>query len=49
MTVNSTTYGVNSVQYRAASEWNEISKNLNTEDESQLIKSLREHIFNSYN
>ena len=49
MTVNSTTYGLNSVQCREASEWNQISKNLNTEDKSQLIKSLREHIFNSYN
>ena len=48
-TINSTTYGLNSVQYRAASVWNQISKNLNTEDKSQLIKSLRKHIFNSYN
>ena len=48
-TINSTTYGLKSVQYRAASEWNQISKNLNTEEKSQLIKNLREHIFNSYN
>ena len=48
-TINSTTYGLNSTQYRAASMWNQISKNLNTEDKSQLIKSLRKHIFNSYN
>ena len=48
-TTNSITYGINSVQYRVASEWNQISKNLNTEDKSQLIKSLREYIFNSYN
>ena len=47
--VNSTTYGLNSLNYRAASDWNQISKNLNTEDKSQLIKSLREHILNSYN
>ena len=40
-TINSTTYGLNSVQYRAAF--------LNTEDKSQLIKSLREHVFNYYN
>ena len=48
-TINSTTYGLNSVQYRAVSEWNQISKNLNIEDKSQLIKRLREHIFNFYN
>ena len=44
-TINSTTYDLNSVQYRAASEWNQISKNLNTEDKSQLIKSLQKHIY----
>ena len=48
-TINSTTYGLNSVQYRAASAWNQIPKNLKTEDKSQLIKSLRKHILNSYN
>ena len=48
-TINSETYGINSVKNRAASDWNHISKNLNTEDKSQLIKSLREYIFNSYN
>ena len=48
-TINSTTYGLNSTQYRATSMWNQISKNLSTEDKSQLIKSLRKHIFNSYN
>ena len=48
-TANSTTYGLNSLNYRAASDWNQISKNLNTEDKSQLIKSLREYIVNSYN
>ena len=37
-TINSTTYGLN-----------QISKNLNTADKPQLIKSLREYIFNSYN
>ena len=47
--VKSTTYGLNSLNYRAASDWNQMSKNLNTEDKSQLTKSLREHIFNSYN
>ena len=40
MILNSTTYGLKSVQYRTASEWNQISKNLNTEDKSQLIKNL---------
>ena len=29
-TVNSTTYGLNSLNYRAASDWNQISKNLIT-------------------
>ena len=48
-TINSTTYGLNSIKNRAASDWNQISKNLNTEDKPQLIKSLREYIFNSYN
>ena len=48
-TITSTTYGLNSVQYRAASVRNQISKNLNTEGKSQLIKSLREHKINSYN
>ena len=48
-TINATTYALKSVQYRAASEWNQISQNLNAEDKSQLIKSLREHMFNSYN
>ena len=48
-TINSITYGLNSAQYRAASVWNQISKNLNFKDKSELIKSLKEHIFNSYN
>ena len=46
--VKSTTYGLNSLNFRAASDWNQLSKKLNTEDKSKLIKSLREHIFNSY-
>ena len=41
-TINSTTYGLNSIKNRAAPDWNQISKNLNTEDKPQLIKSLRE-------
>ena len=48
-TINSTTYSLNSIKNRAASDWNQISKNLNTKDKPQLIKSLREYIFNSYN
>ena len=48
-TINSTTYGLNSVKYRAATEWNKLSKHLNTEDKSQVIESLKEQIFNSYN
>ena len=48
-TITSLTYGLNSVQYRTASVRNRISKKLNTEDKTQLIKSLREHIFNSCN
>ena len=46
---NSKTYGLNSIKNRAASDWNQISKNLNIADKPQLIKSLREYIFNSYN
>ena len=46
--VKSTTYGLNSLNFRAASDWNQLSKKLNTEDKSKLIKSLREYIFNSY-
>ena len=48
-TINSTACGLNSIQNRAASDLNQISKNLDTEDKPQLIKSLREYIFNSYN
>ena len=48
-TINSTLYGLNSIKNGASSDWNQISKNLNTEDKPQLIKSLREYIFNSYN
>ena len=48
-TITSLTYGLNSVQYRTASVRNRISKNLNTEDKTQLIKSLRKHILNSCN
>ena len=44
-----TQQNLNSVKNRAASDWNQISKNLNTEDKPQLINSLREYIFNSYN
>ena len=47
-TINSTTYSLNSIENRAASDWNQISRNLNTEDKPQLINSLREYIFNSY-
>ena len=38
-TINSKTYGLNSIKNRAASDWNQILKNLNTEDKPQLIKS----------
>ena len=48
-TINSTLYGLNSIKNGASSDWNQISKNLNTEDKPQLIKSLRQYIFNSYN
>ena len=47
-TINSITYDLNSIKNRAASDWNQLSKNLNTEDKPQLIKSLRKYIFNSY-
>ena len=48
-TINSTTYDLNSIKNKAASDLNQIPKNLNTADKPQLIKSLREYIFNSYN
>ena len=45
-----TTYSLlNSIKNREASDWNQISKNLNNADKPQLIKMLREYIFNSYN
>ena len=51
---NSTTYGLNSVRRRATSEWNEITRTVNTIDQNNLISrikfvnSLKEHILNSY-
>ena len=51
---NSTTYGLNSVKHKAVSEWNEITRTINTIDQNNLIsrikfvKSLKEHIFSSY-
>ena len=51
---NSTTYCLNSVRHRAVSEWNEITKTINTIDQNNLIsrtkfvKSLKEHILSSY-
>ena len=47
-TINSTTYSLNSIKNRTASDWTQILKNVNTADKPQLIKSLREYIFNSY-
>ena len=40
-TINSTTYGLNSVTYRAASESNQMLKNLNTEDKSQIATNQK--------
>ena len=51
---NSTTYVLNSLRHRAASEWNEITRTINTRDQNNLIsrtkfvKSLKEHILSSY-
>ena len=51
---NSTTYGLNSVKHKAVSEWNEITRTINTIDQNNLIsrikfvKFLKEHIFSSY-
>ena len=44
---NSVTYGLNSVKYRAPSDWNEIIKHTNTEDinRTNITKSLKERIF----
>ena len=39
-TINSTIYGLNSFKNRAASDWNQIPKNLKTAHKPQLIKSL---------
>ena len=50
---NSTTYGLNSVRHRTASEWNEITKTINTIDQNNLISrpesvnSLKKHILSS--
>ena len=48
---NSTTYGLNSVRHRAASEWNEVTRTINTIDQNlistiKFLKSLEEHILN---
>ena len=51
---NSTIYGLNSVRHRAAFEWNEITKTINTIDQNNLIsrtkfiKTLKELILSSY-
>ena len=53
-TSNSTIYGLNSVRHRAAFEWNEITKTINTIDQNNLIsrtkfiKTLKELILSSY-
>ena len=46
-TINNIRHKVNSIRNRAVSDWDQILKNLNTEDKSQLMKSLRKYIFNS--
>ena len=53
-TSKSTTYGLNSVKHKAASEWNEVTKHINTTEKNgpiprtKFITSLKEYIFNSY-
>ena len=47
---NSVIDGLNSVKHRAASDWNAMIKDINTIsiDKQDLMKSLKEHIFESY-
>ena len=51
---NSTTYGLNSIKQRAASDWNEVMKQINTLDNGSFVsrtkfaKLYKENIFNSY-
>ena len=40
-TINSTTYGLNSIKNRPASDWNQISKNLNTEGNIHLTPTTK--------
>ena len=47
---NSVIYGLNSVKHRVASDWNAMIKDINAIgiDRQDLMKSLKEHIFESY-
>ena len=53
-TNNSTTYSLNSIKHGAVSDWNEVTKQINTLDNgsfvprSKFAKSYKENIFNSY-
>ena len=53
-TNNSTTYSLNSIKHRAVSDWNEVTKQINTLDNDSFVptskfpKSYKENIFNSY-
>ena len=49
---NSTTYGLNYIKHRAASDWNEVTKQINTLDNGSFVsrtkfaKSYKDNIFN---
>ena len=49
----STTYGQNSVKHKATSEWNEVTRHINTIEKNKLIsktkfiKSYKEYIIDS--
>ena len=50
---NSPTYGFNSIKYRAASDWNEVTKQINTINNGSFASRTKfaksyENIFNSY-
>ena len=51
---NSTTYGLNSIKHRVASDWNEVTKQINKLDNGNFVsrtkfaKSNKENNLNSY-
>ena len=53
-TNNSAAYGLNLIKHRAASDWNEVTKQINTLDDGSFVsrtkfaKSYKENILSSY-